>query len=291
MPFSYRHLHYFWVVGHEGGFARAAARLGVAVQTVSAQVHALETSLGYALLRPAGRGVALTEAGAAALRVADEIFQLGETLPAAVRDAGRGPSLVLRVGVSDGLAKLVVHRLLAPVLKEASRLLCHDDEFERLQAELALRRLDVVLADRAPSPNPNLKLVSRRIGASDVTWFAPPSLYARAKRGFPESLASVPVLLPTSHASVRTAVDQWFESRSIRPRIAGEFEDSALLKTFGAAGLGVFPAAEMVRRDVVSRYAVKAVGACDGVVEHFYAIAPQRRVAHPLVSRLLAAGG
>ena len=287
MSFSYRHLHYFWVVGHEGGFARAASRLGVAVQTVSAQVHALEESLGHALLRPAGRGVALTEAGVAALRVADEIFQLGDTLPAAVRDAGRGPSLRLRVGVSDGLAKLVVHHLLAPLLVEDSHLTCHEDEFERLQADLALRRLDVVLADRAPAPNPNLKLFSRKIGSSDVAWFAPPGLLAAAKRGFPASLARVPVVLPTAHAAVRAAIDQWFAARSIQPRIVGEFEDSALMKTFAAAGLGVFPAAELVKRDVVSRYGVKPVGACDGVVEQFHAIAPARRIAHPMVSKLL----
>ena len=71
--FSYRHLHYFWIVAQEGGFARAAERLGLAVQTVSAQVHELERSLGHLLLKPDGRGVALTEAGQAAFEGAQEI--------------------------------------------------------------------------------------------------------------------------------------------------------------------------------------------------------------------------
>ena len=93
LGFNYRHLYYFWVVANEGGMTRAAARLGVAVQTLSAQVRALERELGHALLRPAGRGLALTEAGEAARRQADQIFQLGEELPGRVRDAAVAPTL------------------------------------------------------------------------------------------------------------------------------------------------------------------------------------------------------
>src|SRR5688572_5309218 len=114
-PLNYGHLYYFWVVAKEGGMARAAERLGMAVQTVSAQVRALEQSLGHALFKPAGRGVALTEAGIAAMAQADQIFQLGEQLPAAVREAATGQGLRLAVGISDGLPKLVVHHLLQPV--------------------------------------------------------------------------------------------------------------------------------------------------------------------------------
>jgi LysR family transcriptional activator of nhaA len=97
--FNYHHLYYFWVVAREGSIARAAERLGLAVQTVSAQVRALERSLGCALFRPAGRGLALNEAGAEALRQADQIFQVGEGLPAAVRDAAASPVVRLVVGI------------------------------------------------------------------------------------------------------------------------------------------------------------------------------------------------
>src|SRR5690606_3812070 len=105
LAFNYRHLYYFWVVANEGSMSRAAARLGIAVQTLSAQVRALEGSLGHALLRPAGRGLALTEAGVAARRQADQIFQLGEELPTRVRDAAGTPTLRLALGVSDGLPR------------------------------------------------------------------------------------------------------------------------------------------------------------------------------------------
>lgn len=288
--FSYRHLYYFWVVAKAGGIARAAERLDMAVQTVSTQVRELERSLGVALLKPAGRGLVLTEAGLAALHQADQIFQLGEQLPAAVRDAASAPSVRLAVGVSDGLPKLVVQRLMLPVMHEPNlRLLCHEAQFDALLADLGLHRLDVVLADRGAPANPNLKLYSHALGSSALAWYAPPDLQAAARRDFPRSLSKVPVLLPTGHTAVRARIDQWFERQGVRPRLAGEFEDSALLKTFGAAGMGVFPAAELVHDELVSRYGVKRMGACDGVEEHFFAIGTEKKVQHPLVQRLLAA--
>jgi LysR family transcriptional regulator, transcriptional activator of nhaA len=290
LTFSYRHLYYFWVVGKEGGIARAAARLDMAVQTVSTQVRELERSLGYALLKPAGRGLVLTEAGAAAMRQAEQIFQLGEQLPACVRDAVSAPSVRLAVGISDGLPKLVVRSLLQPVVEEPHlRLLCHEGEIADLLADLALHRLDIVLADRAPPSNANVRVYSHSLGSSALSWYAPPSLAAAARRGFPQSLAKVPVLLPTTHAAVRAPIDQWFERQGVRPHVVGEFEDSALLKTFGASGMGVFAAAEMVRDELIARYGVKRVGSCDGVEEQFFAIGTERKVHHPLVQRVLQA--
>lgn len=290
--FSYRHLYYFWVVAKEGGVARAAERLGMAVQTVSTQVRELERSLGYALLKPAGRGVALTDAGVAALRLAEQIFQLGEQLPAALHDAVGSPTVRLVVGISDELPKLAVRSLLQPVMQEPNlRLLCLVDEFEDLLGDLALHRLDVVIADRPAPPNPNLKVYSHSLGSSALAWYAPASLYAAARRGFPRSLAKVPVLLPTTHAAVRARLDQWFERMAIKPNVTGEFEDSALLKIFGAAGMGVFPMASLVHDDLTALHGVRRVGACEGVEEHFFAIGAHKKVLHPLVQRLLPAAG
>ena len=292
LSFSYGHLYYFWVVGKEGGITRAAARLGMAVQTVSAQVRELERALGHELLKPAGRGVALTDAGTAAMRQADLIFQLGEQLPAVVRDAGRAPGVRLTVGISDGLPKLAVRRLLEPVLDAPGlRLLCHEDQFDGLLADLALHRLDVVLADRAAPHNPNLKVYSHHVKSSPLAWYAPADLYAAAARGFPGSLAQVPVLLPTTHAAVRVRLDQWLERAGVTPNIVGEFEDSALLATFGAAGFGVFPAAELIHAKLTSRYRVRRIGRCAGVEEQFFAIGSEKKVVHPLVQRLLPREG
>lgn len=286
--FSYRHLYYFWVVAKAGGMARAAERLGMAVQTVSTQVRELERSLGHALLKPAGRGLALTEAGHAALRQAELIFQLGEALPATVRDAVSSPGVRLAVGISDALPKLVVRHLLEPVMMEPTlRLRCDQDEFEDLLGDLALHRLDVVLADRAAPNNPNLKLYSHALGTSALGWYASAQWVAAARRGFPQSLERVPVLLPTGHAASRGRLDRWFEQCGVRPLVVGEFEDSALLKTFGAGGMGVFPAPELVHDDLTDRYGVKRIGHSEGVEEHYFAIGTEKKVHHPLVQRLL----
>lgn len=288
--FSYRHLYYFWVVAKEGGMARAAERLGMAVQTVSTQVRQLERSLGYVLLKPAGRGVVLTDAGLAAMRQAEKIFQLGEQLPAVVRDAVGAPSVRLIVEISDELPKLAVQSLMQRVMQEPNlKLLCLVDEFEDLLGDLALHRLDVVLADRTAPLNPNLKVYSQSLGSSPIAWYAPASLYAAASNSFPQSLAQVPVLLPTRHAAVRSRLDQWFERIAIQPHVIGEFEDSALLKTFGAAGMGVFPMASLVHEDLTRRYAVMRLGDCEGVEEHFFAIGASRQVLHPLVQKFFPA--
>jgi LysR family transcriptional activator of nhaA len=289
LTFNYRHLYYFWVVAQEGGLVRAAARLGMAVQTVSAQVRDLEKALGYALLKPAGRGVALTEAGVAAQRQAARIFELGEALPALVREASEQSGMRFAVGICDGLPKLTAQRLLQPLLERPRlRLVCHEDELEDLLAELALHRLDVILADRPAPANRNLKLYTHPLGASPVAWYAPPQLHRAARRGFPASLAQVPVLLPTGHAALRAQLDQWFERNGVKPRVAGEFEDSALLATFGTGGLGVFPASDLMREDLKAWYGVEWVGTCDEVEERLYAIGTERKVLHPLVARLLA---
>ncbi len=291
LSFNYRHLYYFWVVAKEGGMSRAAARLDMAVQTVSTQVRELERALGHALFKPAGRGLVLTEAGIAALRQADQIFQLGEQLPELLHETVSAPGPRLAVGISDGMPKLVVRRLLQPVLAEPNlRLLCHEDDFEGLLADLALHRLDVVLADRAAPAHPNLKLYSHSLGSSVLSWYAPAALLAQARRDFPQSLARVPVLLPTTHAAVRYRIDQWFERHGLRPRVSGEFEDSALLVTFGAAGMGVFAAPDLIHDKLSARYEVQRIGGCDGVEEHFFAIGTERKIQHPLVQRLLPPG-
>jgi LysR family transcriptional activator of nhaA len=286
--FNYKHLYYFWVVAKEGGISRAAEKLDMAVQTVSAQVRELERSLGYALLKPAGRGLVLTEAGLVAMQQADQIFQLGEDLPARVRDATSAPTVRLAVGISDGLPKLVVRRLLQPVIAEPNlRLLCHEGEFDDLLGDLALHRLDIVLSDRPSPANPNIKLYCHSLGASPIGWYGTAALLKSVNRDFPLCLADVPLLLPTGHNAVRDRIDNWLLQRGIRPRIVGEFEDSALLKTFGASGMGVFPAAEWVHDDLLAHYAVQRLGPCDGVTEHFFAIGSEKKVQHPLVQRLL----
>lgn len=286
---NYRHLHYFWVVAKAGGFARAAERLDMAVQTVSAQVKELEKSLGHQLLKPQGRGFSLTEAGEAAFARAEEIFRIGQGLHADVRDAAVGCTNRLAVGLSDGISKLAAHALLGPVLGTPDlRLLCHEGEFEQLQAELALHHLDLVLAGQPAPANPTLRLSSERLASTPVDWYGPTSLVGKALAArFPQVLAELPVLLPTRHSVLRSALDRWFEQHGLRPRVAGEFEDSALMALFAARGLGVFPVSRLGTDDVLLLRGLRLLGRCEDVREEIYAIRSRRGLHHPLARQVV----
>lgn len=288
---NYRHLYYFWVVAKEGGMARAAQRLDMAIQTISAQVRELEKSLGHQLLKPQGRGLVLTEAGQVACARAEEIFQIGQRLPGEVADAASGPSARLSIGLSDGLSKLAAHTLLDPVLQiQGLRLLCHEGEFDSLMAELALHHLDLVLAGQAAPPNPNLRVSSHLLMSSPVCWYGASQWVHDGHRArFPQVLDELPILLPTRHAPVRAALDRWFDSQGLRPRVVGEFEDSALMSVFAARGLGLFPVSALGAQDLSLMPGLALLGQTQ-VKEDIHAIYSHRARHHPLVLRVLAQG-
>lgn len=286
--YNYRHLYYFWVVAKEGSMSKAAERLDMAIQTISAQVHELEKSLGHLLFKPAGRGIALTESGLAALKIADQIFSLGEKLPEAVRDAAKSPKTKISVGVSDGLPKLIARQLLEPILQYKDvQLIAHEGEFEDLLADLALHRLDIILADRPAPSNKNLNVYSEELTKTSIGWFSPKQLMKKSEKHFPECLNDLPILMPTSHSTVRLLIDQWFIKHDITPNIVGEFEDSALLTTFAASGLGVFPAGKLIEKDLKETYGIELLGNCDGIYEYFYAIRSEKKILHPLVEAII----
>ena len=285
---NYKHLHYFWVVTHEGSMTRAAERLGVAVQTISGQLSLLERNLGKALFVSQGRGLALSDAGRLALGYADQIFQLGEALEEAVRSADSGNTLRLRTGISDGIPKLLAYRLLASVLAmpDDVRLICNEGAFEPLLAELALHHLDLVLTDRPAPIGGNLKVFSTRLGDFAAGLFGSAALVERYAPGFPGSLNDAPLFLPTRQNALRGRIDRWIENIGIHPRIVGEFQDSALLGTFGRAGLGLFPAPLVLAEQVAEQLDAQSLGEMAGVSEQIYAISNERRIRHPAIEVL-----
>jgi LysR family transcriptional activator of nhaA len=286
---NFRHLYYFWVVTKEGGFARAAERLDMAVQTISAQVRELEKALGHQLLKPAGRGIALTEAGEAAFARAEEVFQIGQAIAEEVREAASHKVVRLSVGLSDGISKLAVHAMLAPILTTPSlRLVCHEGEVQQLLAELAMHHLDLVLAGQPAPNNNNLRLTSERLVQSPVEWYGPVALVRKAEVAeFPQSLGRLPILLPTGHSALRFSLDRWFETEGLRPRIVGEFEDSALMAVFAARGMGVFPVSRLGASDLALMHGLRLLGHSPGVSEEIHAIRSRRGQHHPLVMQLL----
>lgn len=286
---NYRHLHYFWVTAQEGSFTRAAERLGVAVQTVSAQIGLLEKSLGATLLSPQGRRLVPTEAGRIAVDHASQIFQLGEQLRQTIEDSAESQPLRLTVGISDALPKLIAYRLLAGALTQPDpvRLVCEEGDFDDLIADLALHRLDVVLTDRPATASNNLRVYSHPLGDCEIALFGAPPLAASCRNNFPRSLHGAPLLLPTRDNALRGRLDQWFSAHDLRPRVIGEFEDSALLMTFGRSGLGLFPAPAILAEDIAAEYGAISAGNLAEVRDQFFAITAERRIRHPAIEALL----
>ncbi|MEQ1893272.1 MAG: transcriptional activator NhaR [Planctomycetota bacterium] len=285
---NFHHLQLFWLVAREGGVVRAAERLRLSPPTVSAQVRQLERALGEKLFVQRGRGLVLTEIGRVAFEQAEEIFTLGQELVDSVKGRpGVGP-LRLLVGVGQALPKLIARRLMAPALELAKslgkiRLVCVEDRPERLLAELGAHQLDLVLSDAPVPPGSAVRAYNHLLGECGGRVFATRALAQRYRRGFPGSLEGAPLLLPTENSSLRRSLEAWFESQGVRPLIAGEFEDGALLKAFGADGLGLFPAPSAVEDDVRRQYDVELVGRIEDVRERFYALSVERRIKNPAV--------
>ncbi|MEO6920440.1 MAG: transcriptional activator NhaR [Collimonas sp.] len=288
---NFRHLHYFWVVAKEGSVTRAAERLGLAVQTVSTQLSLLEQSVGKALLAPQGRRLVLTEAGRLALGYADQIFLLGEQLQDALAVTEDEPTMRLAVGISDSLPKLISSRLLEAALRLPQRvkLVCYEDKFESLLGDLTLHKLDVVLTDRPAPSGTALRVFSHLLGESDIALFGSKELAKRYRAKFPLSLSGAPLLLPTRNNLIRGRIDHWFESHGLRPDVVGEFDDNALLNTFGRSGLGLFPAPSALAADVEEQFGAVLIGELEQVHEQFYAVSNERKIKHPAVEAILSA--
>lgn len=282
---NYHHLLYFWMVAREGSLARASTELRLAQSTVSSQIRSLEQSLGEKLFARSGRRLVMTEMGRVVFRYADEIFTLGRELRDSVKGRPVGRPLNLVVGVADVVPKLVARRLLEPALKlaEPVRLVCREDKPERLLGELAVNNVDVVLSDAPVGPSIRIRAFNHLLGECGVVLCATAKLAATHRRSFPRSLDGAPLILPTENTTLRRALDQWFAARGVRPRVVGEFEDSALLKVFGQSGMGLFPVSAVIADEVQRQYQVRQVGTLDGIRERFYAISVERKLKHPAV--------
>jgi len=286
-----RHLYFFWVVAKEGGVTRAAERLGLAVQTISAQLSLLDQAVGKSLLQPQGRRLVPTEAGRLALGYADQIFLLGEQMQEALNEADSG-KMRLTVGISDSLPKLIAYRLLAATQtmpEQQVKLVCYEDEFEALLADLALHKLDVVLTDREVRAGTSLRVFSHLLGESAMQLFGVPKLAARYRNDLPASLNGAPLLLPTRNNALRARIDEWLVKRGVLADVVGEFEDNAMLNTFGRNGLGMFFAPAALAPDIREQFGAELVGDAPELREQFYAISAERKIKHPAVEAILAA--
>lgn len=282
---NYHHLLYFWTVAREGSIARACDKLLLAQPTISGQLRKLEKAVGAKLFIRSGRGLALTDTGRVVYRYAEEIFSLGRELGDALKGRPTGRPYRLMVGLADVLPKLIAYRILKPALEleEPVEIVCEEDKPERLLADLALHKLDIVLSDAPLGPEVRILAYNHLLGDCGTTIFAAPALAAAHRAGFPDSLEGAPFLLPTPNTALRRSLDHWFEAAGFRPKVRGVLGDSALLKTFGQAGVGLFAAPTAVETEIRTQYAVDVVGRLDAVREPYYVISVERKLKHPAV--------
>lgn len=281
---NYHHLYYFWTVAKAGTIAKASVQLRLAQPTISSQLKVLEDSLGQKLFERQGRRLVLTDVGQTVLGYADEIFKLGRELQNAVKGQPTGSRVRLEVGVADVIPKLVAERLLQPALQAVPDLLlrCHEGPLSQLLGSLAMHELDIVLSD-APVQDPiRIKAYNHLLTETGVSFFAGDK-HLSLKKGFPQSLNHAPALLPSEGTSLRRALDIWFEEKGVAPKIAGEFDDSALLQAFGARAFGFFVAPSIIEEAVIKQFGVGVIGRTEAVRERYYAVSVERRLRHPAV--------
>lgn len=289
---NYKHLQYFLHVAKLGGVLRASEHLHLSPQTISGQIQLLEESLGTPLFAKSGRGLVLTEEGRLVLGYAEDIFSIGAELEETVRDHPRKAKVLeFRVGVADAVPKTIACRLIEPAsqLPESVRIVCREWKLDTLLSELALHRLDLVIADAPIPPAVSVRAFNHRLGACGVSFFATPPLLAACKGRFPDCLQGAPLLMPAEESAVGQRLRAWLRRRSLQPRVVGECDDSALAKEFGRRGMGIFVGPTVLERDIEKQYGVRALGATSEVVEEFFAISVERRITHSCVTAITEA--
>lgn len=286
---NYSHLHYFWTVACEGSIARAAEVLHITPQTISGQLKLLEEVVGEPLFQRVGRGLVLTETGRLVKQYADEIFALGAELTQVVRGRQPSSSPVLHVGIVNSIAKLIAYRVIEAALStdEPARVVCSEGALEPLLADLALHKLDLVISDRPIPVGVSVRAYNHPLGESAIAFFCKPAAMRRYRKNFPQSLDEAPLLMPANDWAMRRALDDWFEQVDVEPRVVAEFDDSALLKMFGAAGAGVFPAPHAIAPEIERMYSAREIGLVEGLREQYFAISPDRRLKNPAVVSII----
>jgi len=280
---NYNHLQYFWAVAREGSIASASRSLHLTPQTISGQLKLLDDAIGQPLFNRVGRRLVLSDMGRIVFEYANEIFSVGAELATVVRGNQLVGPTMLNVGIVSSMPKLIAERIIAPVLMADPpvRVRCHEASLEQLLSGLAVHKLDIVLSDQPLPDGLGLKAYNHRLGESGMSFFARKDKARRLRENFPQSLDDVPMLLPSQNSALRRRLDDWFESLELYPRIAGEFDDSALLKAFGEAGAGIFAGPGAIEAEICRMYRMAVIGQTDKITERYYAISPERRLSHP----------
>ena len=290
-PLNYNHLYYFYAVATEGSITKASAVLHLTPQTISGQITSFEAQIGVDLFDRKGKKLHLSEMGQLIYSYAEEIFQLGDELKNVLKTQEPAHWLTFTVGVTGVIPKVLAYQLLNPVLNMAEpvRLICKEGDQDSLLAELSVNKLDLVLTDQPLPMGSHIKAYNHRLTESGFTFFATRKQATACRKGFPQSLSGQPFLLQGKKIAVRQRLSTWLEKHDIVPNVVAEFDDTALMKSFGQEGYGIFTAPTLIEKTIVSQYKVKIIGRTDEINEHYYVISPERKLKHPAILELVNA--
>lgn len=283
---NYHHLHYFWAVAKEGQLTRAARRLRVAQSALSTQIRQLEEQLGQELFLRQGRTLVLTEAGRIALAYADTIVAAGSELVATLREGRRQERQVLRVGAVATLSRNFQRGFLAPLVGQPGvELVLHSGSLAELLPRLGAHTLDLVLSNRRVQEDADTAWRCRLIARQQVSLVGP-RRHGKPFR-FPADLADMPVVLPSRDSDIRTAFDLICEQAGLRPSIAAEVDDMAMLRLLARDSRAAALVPAVVVLDELRTGVLQEYAAVPNLFEEFYAISVRRQYQHPLLKPLL----
>ena len=286
---NFKHLRYFHAVAHEGNLTRAAQRLNVSQSAVSIQIRHLEERLGHDLFERRGRELLLTEAGRIAPAHADTIFTTGEELLATLAESVSRTRPILRVRALATLSRNFQIAFLEPLLAAGeAEIVLRSGNLPDLLGRLGGHQLDVVLSNILPPSDAATAWITHLIDEQDASLVAHRDrlVHGEDARAL---LARCPVLLPTVETGLRSGIDALFERLQVRPRIAAEVDDMAMLRLLTRADAGVAILPPIVVRDELAAGTLVEVERLPNLRESFYAVTVTRQFPNPLLRELLPA--
>lgn len=286
---NYNHLRYFWAVGHDGHLTRTAERLNISQSALSVQIKKLEDRLGQALFERRGRQLVLTEAGRIVLDHADAIFATGDDLVGTLRRTGVARRAI-RIGALATLSRNFQIDFLRPVLGRGDvEVVLRSGSLAELLAGLRGHAIDVVLTNQAPPADALSPFVTHRISDQPVSLVGRPDQVV-AGTGLAGWIAERPLILPTRGSSVRADFDALLDRLALRPQIAAEVDDMAMMRLLAREGAGLAVLPPIVVKDELAAGTLIELDRLPGIIEQFLAVTAKRRFPNPLVAALLEEG-
>ncbi len=288
---NYHHLRYFRAIATEGTLTSAAERLNISQSALSIQLRQLEESLGQALFTRENKSLVLTEAGRIALEYAESIFRAGEELVAVLNHETGGQRRMVRIGAVATLSRNFQTNLLRPVMgRDDIELVLRSGNLRDLLAQLRAHTLDAVLSNLPVRRDAETPWHSHLIDEQPVSLIGLPTR-KRTKFRFPDDLRQTPVVLPSLDSNIRPAFDLMMEQYGIRPIIAAEVDDMAMLRLLAREGAGLALVPPVVVNEELRTGLLVERCRVPQIRESFYAITPSRRFPNPVLAEILKGHG